>query len=144
MSSRSLNKAKRRQESGKGSSGGSRLLNLFRHYIIYSTAQLELKKGTVRAKSRKCCESIYPNWMSRVVCPPSFSESRRQHQEPDGITEIGRFRQKFQVQTFFQDAPAIQCCRLVTQDQDESFQLWTPRPGCRWLRCRVRDCPLGG
>ena len=102
MSSRSLNKAKRRQESGKGSSGGSRLLNLFRHYIIYSTAQLELKKGTVRAKSRKCCEIIYPHWMSRVVCPPSFSESRRQHQEPDGITEIGRFRQKFQVNHFFE------------------------------------------
>ena len=96
------NKAKRRQESGQGSSGGLRLLNFFRQYIIYSTAQLKLKKGTVRAKSRKCCESIYPNWMSRVVCPPSFSESRRQHQEPDGITEIGRFRQKFQVNLFFE------------------------------------------
>ena len=77
-------------------------MNFFRRYIIYSTAQLKLKKGTVRAKSRKCCESIYPHWMSRVVCPPSFSESRRQHQEPDGITEIGRFRQKFQVNLFFE------------------------------------------
>ena len=57
-----------------------------------------------------------------------------------GSSGLGTFGKLSQI--FFQEAPAIRCavsCRLITQDQGGSFQLSTPRPGGRRMRCRGRD-----
>ena len=69
---------------------------------------------------------------------PSFSESRHQHQEPDEIKWIGRFR-KIESTIFSRVSSSLLSCRLITQDQGGSFQLSTPRPGGRRMRCRGRD-----
>ena len=75
-------------------------MNFFRQYIIYSNAQLELKKGMAPPETRKICWSLSPKVRYRVVWRPSFSESRHQHQEPDEIKWIGRFR-KIESTIFF-------------------------------------------